>query len=514
MWLVLSSPYIVYMAYVLYREICTMIRTKRYNKITEMHQYYKPFYGCMSLHTPESYKSRDLLDRFKNTMDKAASLNKLAVVSNNPWKWNACIHLIDIDTVRDFMTKEMDFTLRIPFSRLPWSSSFAYLPKDRASVETRKLLVKMMGREGVSKNHSTYVKYCQKIVGAIIEEKDKENKKRIDVVVESQFFLRKFYQLMFLGEGTNGVRIYGGKVKIFDALHYAQNATYSDKGFFQFVNIMMGGLPARFGLISALNQSKKIAKESLAALENLMEMRLSSEDYEPSRNFFDLSIHHNDKYPDNKISIEEIFATIMDCIGLGLNQTASLMSNAIFVLAANEEQMLKVKEEISTVKDVQNMKLEEMENLVYLDAFVKECLRKYNPYFSSESRLVLKDMKVGKSSIPIFAGDIVQIPLVHLSHHPNASTDPSSFSPSLPTTSTGIMKGKKEESKKYNMPHMIGARACPAEYTSEYLVKLFIISFISSYDISIEEKDISLVRYTCTWMYEVHNLHLHICPSS
>ena len=72
----------------------------------------------------------------------------------------------------------------------------------------------------------------------------------------------------------------------------------------------------------------------------------------------------------------------------------------------------KAREEISSVTgDVENLSMEQLSDLIYTDAFIKESLRLFIPT-PQNARVATKDCKFGNVSIP--KGTTILIPNVHI----------------------------------------------------------------------------------------------------
>ena len=494
--LVFLGPYLLYMAFAIYREICCISRMKKYEK-KGFKKFYSPFFGNLSLNAPDTDSSRDILDSFKSVMHNA-SLTDHGVVANNTWKKTATVYLTDLQMVRDFFSKEHEFTARIPFSPIPWGTSFAFTAKSNESAVTRGLVLKLFGKEGVKKELKRLVEFTEKIVGAFGDQQQAECE--VDMVAECSFFVRKLYQLMMIGEGTNNVRIYGGKVKLFDGLQFALTTVYSDKGFYHPANIFLGGLPAKMGLLSGLNQSRNIAAETLRAVEKLHEERMISSDYKPSRNLVDLVILHNDKRPDEKVALEDLHATMMDCLSLGFSSMSTFLAIVCFIASSVEKERAKLLQDIALLEG-KELTVERVEELKQLDCFVKECLRKYSPYYVSEERVVLKEMKIGECSFA--PGDIVQVPFTHFMHSDKLAREPTTFDPST-------FADPQAATNQNYFPFSLGPRSCPAGYFSEFMVKLFLVAFLRKNEVSMTNRLIANVMLSTKGLHQIKQLKVTI----
>jgi cytochrome P450 len=152
----------------------------------------------------------------------------------------------------------------------------------------------------------------------------------------------------------------------------------------------------------------------------------------------------------NQIKKVQIFHKIVNeilicyCIGLSrseiLNETvimllasfdttSSGLSWFIHLMSKHSEVQQKVKEEIREKSGNQQLLLDQLDSLVYLDCVIKEVLRFAPPLFGTLRTLTNNDC-LPNSGFQLYKGDTVLIPIHNIAYDPkNWSVDPERFYP-------------------------------------------------------------------------------------
>jgi len=113
----------------------------------------------------------------------------------------------------------------------------------------------------------------------------------------------------------------------------------------------------------------------------------------------------------------------------GFETTATALTWFIYLMSKNSRVQQKIKAELRESSDRQNLSLDQLDSLVYLDCVIKELLR-YSPPLNGTFRTLTVDDYLPESRTQLFKGDQVHIPFYNLTRDNRLwSIDPDIFYP-------------------------------------------------------------------------------------
>ncbi|CAF1156928.1 unnamed protein product [Rotaria magnacalcarata] len=129
------------------------------------------------------------------------------------------------------------------------------------------------------------------------------------------------------------------------------------------------------------------------------------------------------------LSRVELLHEILAFMVAGFETTSTVLAWFIHAMSNYPDVQHKMKEELMSVSVNQNLTLNQLDSLVYLDCVINEILRFY-PITSGTVRTLTVDDRLPKSSFQLNKGDSVLIPFYNLAHDTQHwSIDTESFAP-------------------------------------------------------------------------------------
>lgn len=163
----------------------------------------------------------------------------------------------------------------------------------------------------------------------------------------------------------------------------------------------------------------------------------------------------------------------------GTDTTATALEWAIGRLIENPSIQKKMYEEIKIVVGDKKVDENDMQKMPYLNAVVKELLRKHPPTYFTLTHTVTEPVKLGGYDIPMDAN--VEFFVHGISHDPNIWSDPEKFDPDRFLSGredadiTGV-KGVKM------MPFGVGRRICPGLGMATVHVNLMLARMVQEFE--------------------------------
>ncbi|HAT8180632.1 TPA: cytochrome P450 [Legionella pneumophila] len=237
-------------------------------------------------------------------------------------------------------------------------------------------------------------------------------------------------------------------------------------------------------LIDQGNPKSEEFKQVVAQLRDIDIQLLRESRDEIIRSGKYISDHLHIKEMDTDQTIDEKLNNIPSVSTLILQDNLTATINmAIAQIAKSEEIRSSLLDEINGIKDISQLKPEELCYLPHLHAIYCETLR-----FLSPTAIIVR--KTSKSlsfhvneqqEILIAPQSRLFIPIRRIHHDRRYWEHPEKFDP------TRFLKCKKPD---YFMPFSLGKRSCPAGGTkyAEVLFKVFIVSIFSQYELSIDQE--------------------------
>ncbi|XP_044461312.1 cytochrome P450 77A4 [Mangifera indica] len=158
---------------------------------------------------------------------------------------------------------------------------------------------------------------------------------------------------------------------------------------------------------------------------------------------------------------EEIVTLCSEVISAGTDTSATTVEWALLHLVLNQEIQEKLyKEIVDCVGKDRLVEEEDLEKMVYLDAVVKETLRRHPPGHFLLSHAAIKDTELGGYTIP--AGAYVEFYTAWLTEDPDMWSDPGKFRPERFVDGDGVGVDVTGTRGVKMVPFGAGRRICPA----------------------------------------------------
>nr|QYA71971.1 cytochrome P450 [Anoplophora glabripennis] len=192
----------------------------------------------------------------------------------------------------------------------------------------------------------------------------------------------------------------------------------------------------------------------------------------------------------------EIAAHMANLLIDGFESSSTVLTFVLYELAVNPECQTKLRNEVHSVlkKNEENFTYEAMQDMVYLDACVREALR-VHPGLAQLSRVCTEQYTMTSSgndfrniSVTVEKGTVIIIPLLGLQRDPKYFPSPDKFVPER-------FLDKTEANKNVYMPFGSGPRMCIGSRFGLLQVKIGIAQMIRNFEITLNEKTIYPMKY-------------------
>lgn len=193
---------------------------------------------------------------------------------------------------------------------------------------------------------------------------------------------------------------------------------------------------------------------------------------------FDLQIEGRKSSPSNP----EIVTLCSEFLNGGTDTTATAVEWAIARLIENPKIQQRLYEEIKCIVGEKKVDEKDMEYMPYLNAVVKELLRRHPPTYFSLTHAVIEPAKLGGYDIPVDAN--LEIFLPGISDDPKLWTGPEKFDPDR------FFMGREEADitglKEVKMiPFGMGRRICPGLQMATVHVSLMLARMVQEFEWSV-----------------------------
>ncbi|CAF3333803.1 unnamed protein product, partial [Rotaria sp. Silwood2] len=164
----------------------------------------------------------------------------------------------------------------------------------------------------------------------------------------------------------------------------------------------------------------------------------------------------------------ELLQEMLFFLGAGTETTATALSWFIHLVSKHPQVQQKIKAELIENNAKQDLFLNCLDSLVYLDCVIKEVLR-FCPPVSATFRTLTVDDQLPGSNTQLFAGDLILIPLHSLAHDPRYwSIDPQLFYPER------FLNEDKNHHSYAFLPFGSGHRRCIGQELARFELKVII----------------------------------------
>lgn len=232
---------------------------------------------------------------------------------------------------------------------------------------------------------------------------------------------------------------------------------------------------------------QEVRKEQIETLVPLIEKRrkvLQNPETEDTSNaasfsyldtLFDLKVEGRKSGPSNA----ELVTLLSEFLNGGTDTTGTAVEWAIARMIENPSIQTQLYEEIKSVVGERKVDEKDMEKTPYLNAFVKELLRKHPPTYFSLTHAVTEPTKLGGYDIPTDAN--VEFYLPAISEDPKLWSEPEKFNPDR------FLSGKEDAditgvSGVKMMPFGVGRRICPGLGMATVHVNLMLARMVQEFE--------------------------------
>ena len=262
-------------------------------------------------------------------------------------------------------------------------------------------------------------------------------------------------------------------------------------GISNFINYPLANQHSEF-LMHVIDAGFKQRKESNTKRNDLLDMMIEAVEGNLDHAEDD-DIHASDQYEkDAKIignvkkknlSYDDVVSTAILLLAAGYDTTGTTLAWIMYDLAMNPGCQETLYEEIKDAcDDVNNISYESLQTLPYLDAVIRESLRRHPPIAVLE-RVCTKDYQVSGSNVILRKGDLVRVSNIGICFDPNIYPNPLEYNPE---------HFSKENSSKRNpysfMTFSLGPRNCMGMRFSMYEMKICISGLLSKFKLMPCEK--------------------------
>ncbi|KAH7848749.1 hypothetical protein Vadar_007203 [Vaccinium darrowii] len=241
-----------------------------------------------------------------------------------------------------------------------------------------------------------------------------------------------------------------------------------------------------------LDGYEKVVKRTGMKMDDVLQQWLnehkrrknSSESAEAEKDFMDVMLETLDGGTNGALNFDADTITKATCVGLTLGAiglTTITLTWAAALLLNNPHTLKKAQEELDIqVGRQRQVEESDIENLVYIQAIIKETLRLYPPAQLIPPRENAEDCTVDGYHVP--AGTILFVNLWKIHHDPQVWPNPWEFQPErfLTTHKDVDLRGMHFEL----LPFGSGRRGCPAISFALQVLQFSLASLLHAYDIA------------------------------
>lgn len=362
-------------------------------------------FGYLDLVSP---KYRDPLI---NLRELSCSLPKdcPGFVSTQILQETAILIITDSKIAAEIRLTESSFSVRALPDKVPWETTFGFLNKtDNSTTLAREFYLRFFSQEAALKSFTSIEKVVSKASSLLVKSASKYPVGD-DLKFAFDHMIALIFQNLVFGQYSASVAIFDNKLPVCDALLHAANTALSDRGIVSTSNLLTGGLACKFGAVSGINQAANIYQDAERILTVLLEKMKSEGD-----NDFSMAAQYIELVAENKgkdLDLDNFPAFLMDIVVLGILPLAATLNNLILVLSSDRELQKEVRSEIVIRGEkLLNMKPEDLDSMVVLDAFIKKYTRQLSASQLGWERLVFKQQRVG--NITLYPGHRYLLPVL------------------------------------------------------------------------------------------------------
>ena len=230
-------------------------------------------------------------------------------------------------------------------------------------------------------------------------------------------------------------------------------------------------------------------------------------------NLLELFYNQRSQAPEEAFTDEEVVSEFINFFIAGMDTTGHLLTFAsYFYLQHAECQEKLLKEANNLCMDPSKLTIEELNQMDYMTAFLKECLRMTPPATLLFHRTAIIDHNIGH--IKVKKGTEVNIPFLVNNFSPEYHQDPNDFLPSRWIDEDSQTRKSVLEKPHIYTPFSSGSRNCIGQHLAMSEAKIIFSLFLRKFDFELTDKDYKL-KLIARFTYEPYDLiHYRIRPKT
>lgn len=482
------------LAIFLIREIYCLIHYFYYRK-QGMRGYYFPILGFnfLMIKRKDRKGQFDLMVEFIQKMHKE---NVDAVVCNSNKIAKNLVVLLDSDLVKEYYAKELEYTKK---RQLINNVNFGFFwDHGNIAMEKRKAFGEFFKISNLNAMTPLLLKIVEGHFEDLInkhwvkEKRDKNQPIRIDLKIElAKIFDKSVSQILFGEEAISEVN----GIPLPTLMSTYINTSVTDV--LSPANLLTFDLLGNLGLTKGTIEGKKMYKELKKAAMDIYKRRLQ-EGGKEGVNMMDLMVAHNSNPENVPWTEEEIVGNFILFQFAGVDTSKETTNTFVHYIAGKhklQEEILKVLNDSIFKKKKEEIDFDVFDSSPEFNNYINEILRKFPPFYFTNTRTVMKPMKIGKYDI--LPGTALFVlggthHFVEKYHKDYEVFNKERFSE----------ENRKKMNKMAFLPFSTGQRRCIGQYLGELMLKLMVSSILKFFIIDrVEGYDPDKIS-TLTYCYQ------------
>lgn len=481
------GPLLVGLIYLVVNDIRAYLKTLKY-KSQGFAQKYVPIIGQIKLFIPHKEHPRDGLYNLKTGMTQADG--KPGLVFNYAFGGSAMVYLTEPSLIREFLLKENSVTRRYEFIKV--SNNF-FFDNSQQALDHRMVFSEMFRIDNIQKLIAYISADICKHLADVKERSDINESGSLLFTTDWQKphgeLLSGLANSILFGSSINAPRIDDPEQNfVVDALlHLIRGPAI--EAIVNPLNILFRGLPFKYNLLPSARLANKLTNQIKDAIKKEYTQRVSDQGYVPRTNILDLMLAHNKSEQAavsnfHKFSLDDIVADMTLFLLAGTDTTTKTLSGCLYYLAKYPAVETKLYREMCAHNlqrdQTTEITIELLNSLVYMEAFLKECLRHLAIAPSTFDKLILEDFTLG--NIKFFKGDKLVLPFVYHFSSAKYFDNPEAFDPER------FVDGRTNGLQPMAfIPFSSGRRMCLGRNLAETIVKVYLIETLRRFEVSLPE---------------------------
>mgnify|MGYP000854674144 CR=1 FL=1 len=257
------------------------------------------------------------------------------------------------------------------------------------------------------------------------------------------------------------------------------------------LGLIFGSSPVKLGLTPFYRSIMRNLRIFREYAENIIQQKRqalknkSSQSGQDQKDLLDIMLECEEA--GENFSADELIDNFMAFFGGGTDSSSHLLQIVIYLLDQNPEYKKELRDEIkSVIKDpTQGITLDQVNQLEFTTAIIKESLRVVPPFPNLMQREVTADHYIGDFFVP--KGSIMYIDILALNYHPRRFENSEKFNPYR------WMKGHPDFNEEVSkdpfvyLPFSGGPRNCIGQPLAMLEIKIILAMFVSQFDWKVRE---------------------------